>query len=205
MSLALVFNACEGLLINTVPHVLRGISCLVWPYLRSHSTCHHALMAVMQPIRASPCPLIPCPWGPMCRPLQSSQALCKLVYPWESVFGSNLSRELSPCHYSHAVRMTHHDQIMTDALCYCFLFQCLHYDGKLCADLLLLHRHIDCRSAQTPVTWGQHAESVHISQCALLILTQQSVSCCRVWTCHKALCRGPSLLSGVSPRPSPAS
>ena len=62
------------------------------------------------------------------------------------------------CHrvfIARAVRMTHHDHIMTDAsLCYCFLFQCLHHDGKLCAELLLLHRRTDCRYPQTyPSRW----------------------------------------------------
>ena len=61
-------------------------------------------MALVQPTRASPCSLLPCPWGPMCCPLQSPQA----VTP-----------------------------------------------------------------STPPVIRGQQAESVHISQCAMLILTQR--------------------------------
>ena len=64
MSLALEFNASEDLFVNALTQVLCEMNCLVWPCLRYHLTCQHALMAVMQATRPLPCPFNSLPLEP---------------------------------------------------------------------------------------------------------------------------------------------
>ncbi len=67
---------------------------------------------------------------------------------------------------------------------YCFLFQWLHYDGNLSADVLLLHRHID-RSAQTYPCRCHRDRSCEIVELRSL----QREQSCGVHIGRAALCR----------------